>query len=170
MAGNVYIDGVRAVNLEVGGMPVIFVKIRNSGMVAAEVSVSIGAEYPGGAVKSKKDQRIVVPADGWMESFMPASIILTEDLLSRWNSGEGPLRVSGTVSWNQETIQYCYKYLAWNYGDRPDGVPRFVPCDFEPGLAIEASLTLAALPTFSATLSAVKNAKEPSPDPPNEPS
>ena len=165
MAGRVHVDSVRAVNLEIGKVPVIFVKIRNSGMVAAEVFVSARAEHPGGAVELKKDQRIVIPANDWRESFLPTSIILTEDLLNKLNGGEGVLRVSGNVKWNQETMQYCYKYFAWTYGDRPDGVPSFVPCDFEPGLAIEASGKSAGLSTFSATLRTVKN---PSPDPPKE--
>ena len=45
-----------------------------------------------------------------------------------------PLKVEGTITHsslnNGNPVQYCYKYVPWS-GERPEGLPQFVTCDFE---------------------------------------
>ena len=50
------------------------------------------------------------------------------------------LTVSGRVAFEAKTIPYCYKYNAW-YGQRPDRVPMFVPCDYDPRRSVSAAIT-----------------------------
>ena len=67
-----HIDCVRAANFENGQSPVFFVKIINSGIIAAQnVTISMEAGIdPGRTVRYQKEQSITIPADDSRECFI----------------------------------------------------------------------------------------------------
>jgi hypothetical protein len=161
-----HIDCVRAANFKYGQSPVFFVRVINSGIITAE-NVMIGMEAaidPGKIVRYQKDQVIAIPADGSRECFIRSEMVLDQNRLAAYDNGDIPLRISGYVKWSGKTAEYCYKYNPWPSGNRPKGVPVFVPCDFETGENTAIKIE-AAMPIMSAGLSAVK-IEAPSPEAP----
>jgi hypothetical protein len=126
------VDSVRMVAFGEGQQAYFFVKVINSGLIAAEnVSVRIGVTIADGASNSP-DQVIMVPAKDARECFIRYGSRLDSGLMERLDRGNSPLQISGHVTWKDKTVKYCYKYNPWRFDEpRPDGFPRFVPCDFD---------------------------------------
>ena len=57
--------------------------------------------------------------------------VLCETHINQFNDN-GTLRVEGHFRQDKTRTAFCYKYNHWK-GTRPDGVPEFTPCDFDPG-------------------------------------
>jgi hypothetical protein len=134
-----YLDGVRVVNFEPEQEPVFFLIIANAGPVQAEnVRVFIEVTHNGGGTRPTGDgNTILVPANGRREYDFRASFILPKRMVevNGWN-----LTVRGSVSLGDESISYCYKYNQWS-GPRPDGVPIFVPCDYDVRRTVSVAIT-----------------------------
>lgn len=133
MQGGLHVDGVRVIDLKEGRQPIFFVKIVNSGPTAVK-DVSIGVKVvfeKVGTAEYKSANTVVIPARGAYELPFPSSLVLKEEVLNALEKGETPLRVSGHVKWPKETIEYRYKYYSWPFGERPEGLPYFLPCDFD---------------------------------------
>jgi hypothetical protein len=143
------IDEVFAVGFEENQLPVLFVKIVNSGLVAAEnVSVSVEVEFIN-PVKYPRDQVMMIPAKGTRDCHIRFGTTLSNDILRRLDRENLPLRIRGHVGWNNELKQYCYKYNPWPSDQpRPRGFPLFVPCDFD--INIMAGVTVEAKSNFAA--------------------
>jgi len=151
-----HVDGVRVEDFEEGRMPVFYVIVMNSGIIAAErVAIRIKAEVGGVATEYPEYREISIPANGSREFFIPGATALHSDHMAAFNSGKWMLRISGQVQWSNQTTDYCYKYYPWPLEQRPPGVPLFLPCDFENGLNIAVRAAAANL-RMSGQLSAVK--------------
>ncbi len=77
------------------------------------------------------------------------------DKLTGLNQGTVQMRISGYVKRDKETIDYCYKYNPWPSDNRPQGLPRFVPCDFDTSVNVDIEVNAATM-TFSGDVSAIK--------------
>jgi hypothetical protein len=137
-SARLFIDGVHAANFESGQEPVFFLRVGNTGAVPAEdVRVSIEIDHLHGGVKQIADwNSMLIPANNHRDYPLRASFILPEIReLETWG-----LKITGTVTHRDNTIPYCFKYHHWQ-GPRPDGLPLFVPCDFDFRLAVTAKIT-----------------------------
>ena len=158
-SARLHIEGVRVADFSSGLEPVFFVKIVNSGPVAAEdVAVNIRVESSeGGAKYTGGDHRIMVPAHDSREYFIKWPSRLNDTLVNGFKS-DIPLRVSGHFEYGGKRTEYCYRYNA-SQGERPSGVPEFIPCDFDTrrtvlvtgkaaggSIALAASLTVNKIP------------------------
>ena len=150
-----HIDGVRVADFASGMEPVFFVKIVNSGPVAAEnVAVSIRVETSeGGAKYTGGEHRIMIPAHDSREYFIRWASRLNDTLVNGFKS-DTPLSVSGYFEYEGKRTEYCYKYNACS-GERPQGVPEFIPCDFDTrrtilatGKALAGSIAIAGSVTM----------------------
>src|SRR5207249_889724 len=88
-------------------------------------------------------------ANGRREYFIHSTVAFDKSGLTKYDSGAVSLRVSGHVKWRDKTIDYCYKYYPWPSGDRPNGVPLFVPCDFEIGVNTTIEMRASMLETIA---------------------
>ena len=152
-----HVDRVRAAWFEVGQRPVFFVKVINSGIVAAKnVSIRMKAEFAGSTIQHNSDQVIVIPANSWRESFIVSPISLDAVVLTGCNSGTILLRVSGYIAWgNEKPTEYCYKYYPWPFHQpRPRGLRHFVPCDFDTTITVGTEVK-AMMNPMTATLGTV---------------
>src|SRR5437867_2737393 len=71
MQPRLHVDGVRVIEFEEGRQPIFFVKVMNSGVVAAEkVSISIIVELGDSTIQYPADQVIIIPANNWRECFI----------------------------------------------------------------------------------------------------
>ena len=159
-----HVESVRAGWFRVGQQPIFFVRIMNSGLIAADnASVMMRVSIGTNTVKYQQDQIITIPSSGWRECFIRYGGPLQATQLDEFDSGKTPLRISGHVIWNKQTIDYCYRYYAWPFKEaRPKGLRKFVPCDFDPKLAFELSVDVGAflIAAPDATLKADKPTKE----------
>jgi len=137
-----HVDGVRAAWFRDGQRPVFYVKIMNSGLIAAEnVAVKMRVQLADKVVKYTKDQKITVPAQGSRECPIVSLDILNETLMAAFDNHRLPLRVTGHVIWNEKTIPYNYKYYPWPFDEpRPAKLRRFVPDDFDTQRAISINV------------------------------
>lgn len=129
-----YVDGVRASDFESGKQPVFFVKIANAGPIAAEqVAINIRVEpdpHYIGAKYSDGVHIIMIPANGYREYFIKVSEVLTDNILDELNFRQlWQLRVTGYFEYGGKQTKYCYKYNP-SGNPRPEGLPQFIPCDF----------------------------------------
>jgi len=129
------VDAVRAANFYVGMEPVFFVKVLNSGPAVAEaVKVSIRVESGvGGSKYTSDDQIMTVPANSSREYPIRWPMELTQAALDGFSSSG--LEVKGNFEYGGKSESYCYKYYPWK-GTRPEGVPQFIPCKFNPRLTL----------------------------------
>lgn len=159
-----HVESVRAGWFRVGQQPIFFVKIMNSGLISADnASVMMRVSMGDKTIKYQQDQIIAIPSSGWRECFIRYGGPLQATQLDDFDSGKTPLRISGHVIWNKQTINYCYRYYAWPFKEtRPKGLRKFVPCDFDPKLAFEASVDVGAylIAATDATLKTDKPTKE----------
>ncbi len=129
---HLHVFGVRASWFAVGRRPVIFVKVVNSGQIAADnVSISMKVQFKGATRYYDKPQVMIIPANGWRECFIYFSHALDEATLEDLDSGREEIRVRGHVVRGDERIDYDYKYYQWPFKEpRPEGLRRFVPYGF----------------------------------------
>jgi len=99
-----HVDCVRAAAFTNGQSPVFFVRVINSGIIAAEnVAISMEAETEDGiTVRNLNDQVITVPAGGWRECFIRSNMVLDGNQLAAYDSRAKPLRVSGHIKWSDK--------------------------------------------------------------------
>lgn len=137
-----HIDGVRVVDFDVGRQPTFFVKIVNSGPVAAkkvEISIRIESSIDGGV--RPKSQAITIPANDSWEYPLNWPIELSSTSIERLSSENGKLRVRGSFQEpKRDAVEYCYKYYPWS-GRRPEGVSQFIPCEFDTARTVSLSIT-----------------------------
>jgi len=176
MEGGVHVDGVRVIEFEEGKQPIFFVKIMNSGQIAAaNVSVSMKVDLVAPTTESSTeylhDQSVTIPAHGANECFIRLASILKAGELAELDSGGMTLRVSGRITRReQKVIEYCYKYNQWTFGIRPSEFPMFRPCDFDTRTALNA---VAKPKGFSAVVrvgNLTAKAENPPPETSKEPS
>jgi hypothetical protein len=141
-----YVDGLEAVNFERGKEPVFFLIIANAGPVQAEsVQVFVEIQHAHGHTRPAQSNAILIPASGFRRYDFRSSFVLPNDLdeLERWK-----LTLKGAVTHDERKIDFCYKYNHW-FGERPTGVPLFVPCDFDVRRHVTVSVEPATI-TFTA--------------------
>jgi hypothetical protein len=134
-----HIEGVRLENFEIGKVPYFFIKIVNTGPVAAEnIVVNMRLQY--GVVADSKnvgnkwsrEQTVTIPPNGNREYFVKGSELTATEYLGFTDNI--PLRVTGYYQIpGCKKQDYCYKYYPSEERNRPKGVPEFIPCDFNPG-------------------------------------
>jgi hypothetical protein len=165
MQPRLHVEGVRAGFFKEGQQPFFFVKIMNSGVVAAEsVAISIKVEIGNSnTVQYPRDPVILIPGNSSRELPIRSSILLDKARLAEFDSGKVSLRISGHVIWNQKTIEYCYKY--WPLDPRPKNLRRFVPCDFYTGITIGLAITANANLIMAPTASVAVETEKPTPEP-----
>jgi hypothetical protein len=127
-----HVDGIRFTGLVAGSRPVFFVRVGNSGPSDAyKVAVSIGALYQGGGGKAGAPQTMTIPAHSSREFFVRWQNALTTAVRDDILGGSSKLCVKVAVEYGDgEPHKHCYQYHPWE-GDRPPGVPDFVPCDLD---------------------------------------
>jgi hypothetical protein len=140
MEGSIHADGVRIIEFQESKHPVFFVKLLNSGMVAAQkvlISIEVGVDG-GWATKYTNDWKITIPAHGSRECPIRAHKALGQGFLPELEKGNLTLRVRCRITkGKKKPVEYCYKYYAWPFGNRPSEskLPLFVPCDFDTQIA-----------------------------------
>ena len=131
---SLHIDGVRVIQFEPEHQPIFFVKIINSGLLAAKnVSISMKVAFADSTSEYNQDQVMTIPAKDGRECFIDCALVLNSDVMRGFDRDNKPLCISGHVIWNKETTEYCYKYNPWPFDtSRPHDLPLFVTCDFDP--------------------------------------
>jgi len=161
------VEGVRISDSSLSPI-VFFVQIANHGPVQAnDVRVSIEVDYRTGstATYSGGPHTVNIPANSSREHFIASGFTLNDEMLDQLERRDAPLVVSGVVSHEQTNYseKYCYKWYAWPHaGNRPKGLPLFVPCEFNKARAFGLRASGAMKFGSSAKLTGEKN------DPPQE--
>lgn len=130
------ITDVRIEDFEEGKEPVFIVSIKNDGRIDARnvslgIRVSVGRPIEGALAKKLAKNIVTIPAGQEQHYFVPWEQEITQEHIKRFNNKKAPLKVSGTLKiGSAEEMSFCYRYYAWR-GERPKGVPQFVPCDFD---------------------------------------
>jgi len=158
---SLHIDGVRVIEFQAGHQPIFFVKITNSGLVAAEsVSISMKVALADSTCEYQQDQVMTIPAQGGRECFIVTGLVLDSDVMRGFDRENKTLCISGHAIWNGKTIEYCYKYNPWPFdAPRPQDLPPFVTCDFDARRAVGIAATImghASMQAFSGNLGARK--------------
>jgi len=79
------------------------------------------------------DQIVTIPANSSRECFMSWLGTFTPEDRDKFSKEKWPVQVSGSVQEkNKEAVRYCYKYYRWDEGERPNGIPEFVPWEIDP--------------------------------------
>jgi hypothetical protein len=127
-----HLEGIRFTGLVAGARPVFFVRIGNAGSTDAHgVRVSISALYQGGGGKTGAPQTMTIPAHSNREFFLRWQNALTTAVRDDILGGSSKLCVKVAVEYGKgEPEKHCYQFHPWG-GDRPPGVPDFVPCDLD---------------------------------------
>lgn len=131
-----HLEGVRFTGLVAGARPVFFARVRNGGATDAhDVKVSISALYQGGGGKTGAPQSVMIPAHSSRELFLRWQNALTAAIRHDILDGTSKLCVKVVIEYGDgEPQKHCYQFQPWD-GDRPPGVPDFVPCDLDSQLA-----------------------------------
>jgi hypothetical protein len=131
------VTGVRAADFGVGGLPVFVVTLVNEGATEAR-NVEIRLELQKGdepLIFWTRQQNVTIPANGKEEYPIRWPSFLWRDDIDGFNNNV-PLRVQGFFIHQNTTVDFCYRYYPWPFGKRPDGLPQFFPCGFDPGLTV----------------------------------
>jgi hypothetical protein len=149
-----HVDGIRVDWLKENHEPVFFVKIMNSGVIAAEkVAIQVKVELAGSVIRYARDQVITIPANGIRECPFPSRTPINAVLLAEFENGSALLRVSGHITWDKQETEYCYKYYPWpSKLPRPGGLPSFVPCDFDTNITADVTAAVKGTAAVIATL------------------
>ncbi len=167
---SLHIDGVRVIEFQAGHQPIFFVKVINSGLTVAEnVSISIKVAFADSTSEYHQDQVMTIPAHEGRECFIVTALQLDGNVMRGFDRDNEPLCISGHVVWNEETTQYCYKYNPWPFdAPRPQDLPLFVTCDFDPRRAVGIAGRImghASMQAFAGSLDARKITPGPSKEP-----
>lgn len=136
------VSKVRMENFQVGLAPIFITTVANDGLIdATGVELHIGAKFGHDReFKWINPQIVTIPARGQESYPIVSGAFFSEEDLRAFNSNSAPIEVSvGLRYWPgspNEPRRFCYRYLPWHGGERPDDIPQFVPCDFNPGLNI----------------------------------
>jgi hypothetical protein len=147
---------VTAQNFEVGERPTFIVTIANDGLIAATgVKVHMGVEIDvDKELDWIHDPIVTIPASGKEHYFILSSSWLEQQHIDAFNNAVA-LRVVGFFDyWPVGRTDFCYRYLPWE-GPRPEGIPQFVPCDFEPRLNTTLRITGAQVRGEVGTVTAI---------------
>jgi hypothetical protein len=128
---------VEVVGLGVGRIPAFIVTLVNEGATdARDVSLHMQIENDSAVVKWDREQIVTVAANGKQDYFIKWwNESLTEQRLNGYDF-VAPLKVSGFFQHaNNARQSFCYKYYPWD--GRPEGIPQFIPCDFDPNGVVE---------------------------------
>lgn len=134
------VSKIRIENFEVGQSPVFITTIANDGFIdATGVELNIGIKFGyDREFNWIKPQTVLIPARGKESYPITSGAFFNEEEFAGFNTNI-PIEVAvGVKYWPgspTEPQQFCYRYLPWR-GKRPDDIPEFVPCDFNPGLNI----------------------------------
>ena len=135
------VTDVRVENFRAGGEPVFIVLIKNEGATDARdtslnIRVSFGHPIEGTlAQKWKEPQTVTVSAGQEQTYIVPWDSPIKQEHIDGFNNKTTPLTVSGFIRLKgRDPKKFCYRYYPIK-GERPKGVPQFVPCDFDTGLA-----------------------------------
>ena len=131
------VANVRATNFVVGGLPIFIVTFVNEGATEArnvEIKLELqkGDETP---VFWTRQQNVTIPANGKEDYPIRWPSLLRREDIDGFNDNI-PLRVLGYFVHQTTTTKFCYRYYPWSFGNRPEGLPQFFPCDFDPGLTV----------------------------------
>jgi len=163
------ITNVRAVNLRVEESPIFLLSIKNVGELDAEetlinLRVSFGRSVDSEGTMAQKlpaPQTVTIPAGQEHTYAIPWDGPITREHAERLDN----VRVSGFIKPNgKNEREFCYRYYAIR-GDRAQGMPEFVPCDFDTRLtkvvtAGSARLKLEAFPPTVITTDAQKQSED----------
>ena len=141
IAPRLRIAEVRVVGLGVGRIPAFLVTLVNEGATdARDVSLHMQIENDSAVVKWDREQIVTVAANGKQDYFIKWwNESLTEQRLNGYDF-VAPLKVSGFFQHADNARQsFCYKYYPWD--GRPEGIPQFIPCDFDPNGIVEVPMT-----------------------------
>ena len=171
---DVYVNGVRAINLGDGSRPTFFVSVANDGSTSArDVMVTVHIDTNDNTQEYKTPQKLDIPSKDSKEVHLLAAFVISPDSLEGSNNGQNRLEVSGSVEYRGTSTPYCYRYKPWE-GKRPEGVPMFVPCDHDErtnqtvklrGMAISMGSAFGALTVKRST---PDTAARPEPEPERE--
>ena len=151
------IANVRAADFGVGGLPVFIVTLVNEGATEAR-DVEIMLELAEGDAPSvfwTHQQSVTIPANGREEYPIRGASVLRRVDIDGFNSNV-LLRVRGHFKHQNTTVKFCYKYYPWPFERRPDGLPQFIPCEFDPGLTINAKAEVRGFSTVTAKATVVR--------------
>jgi hypothetical protein len=147
------IANVRATNFAVGGLPVFIVSLINEGAIEAR-DVTIKLQLQKGDAPPifwTRQQNVTIPANGREDYPVRWPSVLRREDIDGFNDNVA-LRVLGHFIHENTTVEFCYRYYPWPFGNRPDGLPQFFPCGFDPGLTVPLE---AIAGTFALTGAAV---------------
>lgn len=129
------ITNVRVVNLKPDEGPIFMISIKNVGALDAteteiDLRVSFGRPVESTlAQKLSNPQIVTIPAGQEHTYAIPWDGPIKQEHLDRLH--KVPLTVSGFIKPKGEDEQtFCYRYYPIK-GERPQGMPEFVPCDFD---------------------------------------
>jgi hypothetical protein len=139
----VYIAGVRVEGLKHGEWPVFFVTLANDGNgPAKDVEINLRVEGETNAEniaghKWSRPQRVTIQANSQRDFFVTWTHALHEQGVERFESAKAGLLVMGHFTHAKQRQDFKYRYYPWpGTGQRPEGVPQFIPVDFDPGTTV----------------------------------
>jgi hypothetical protein len=131
------ITKVRVVNLRPDESPIFLLSIRNVGTLDAEdtlisLRVSFGRSVDSEGTLAQKltePQSVTIPAGQEHTYAVPWDGAITKEHIERLH--KVPLKMSGFIKQKgKDERGFCYRYYIIK-GNRPEGMPEFVPCDFD---------------------------------------
>ncbi len=138
------VSNIRIEDFKAGQSPIFIITIANEGLIDAtgvelHIGVRMGEEKEFNWIEP---QTVMIPARGRESYPIVSGAIFNEQLIEGFNT-EVPIEVKVRVKYFPgspvEPKEFCYRYLPWR-GDRPEDVPQFVPCDFNPRLNVVVHL------------------------------
>jgi hypothetical protein len=134
------IADVKAVGLGAGQTAAFVVSLVNEGATEAR-DVELQMEVRSGLSKVTwpTGQILTVPANGRQEYPFPWNSPLTQQDLNGTALFE-PYEVAGYFKHGKGEVQpFCYRYYLWD-GPRPEGIPQFLLCNFDPAIVAIAKM------------------------------
>ncbi len=129
------ITSVRVVNLKPEEEPIFIVSVKNIGAIDARgvvvnLRVSFGRPVESILAQKLSEPQTVTIAAGQEQTYaIPWDQPVKQGHIDRLN--KVPLIVSGFIKLRDEKErEFCYRYYPLK-GERPPGVPEFIPCDFD---------------------------------------
>lgn len=156
------IADVRVEDFETGKRPIFIVTIANDGLIdATDVKIHIGVRIGGDNDMDWIDDPIVtIPASSKESYFIRSSSWLTQEQIYAFNKDLALEVVGHFTYWPVGKKTFCYKYLIWE-GERPQAIPRFVPCDFGPRLNTTLRIQGAVMKTSVGNVTATVQKTQP---------
>jgi hypothetical protein len=132
------ISNVETINFVVSRTPIFIVTLVNEGATDAHnVAIFLKAEQVGAGVGTHliKQQITTIPAHGRQEYFVRWGGPVDATFIDEVERGKKRLEISGSYEYaKSKPVTFCYRYYVWPWPeDRPERLPRFVPCDLNTG-------------------------------------